>query len=123
MSTARARTCAGAGAARSRRGGGRPRRPHTLRRSYISLVLAACYDLPYVQAQVGHKDPTTTLDVYARVGRHPDRRRVRAELASMLSGGSDQAPTDIVSRLFCAAGAISANTGGLRARIRLGSKV
>jgi integrase len=29
--------------------------PHTLRRSYISFMLAAGYDVPYVQAQVGHE--------------------------------------------------------------------
>ena len=41
--------------------------PHTLRRTFISFLLAAGYDVPYVQAQVGHEDPTTTLGVYARV--------------------------------------------------------
>ena len=31
--------------------------PHTFRRTYISLLVAAGYDLPYVQAQVGHVRP------------------------------------------------------------------
>jgi integrase len=33
--------------------------PHTLRRTYISLMLAAGADVPYVQAQVGHTDPSS----------------------------------------------------------------
>jgi hypothetical protein len=41
--------------------------PHTFRRTYTSFLVAAGYDLPYVQAQVGHRDPRTTLAIYARV--------------------------------------------------------
>jgi integrase len=58
--------------------------PHTLRRSYISFVLAAGYDLPYVQAQVGHEDPTTTLRIYARVIRRPNRDRLRKQMLALL---------------------------------------
>ena len=35
--------------------------PHTLRRTYISIMLSAGADIPYVQAQVGHRDPKLTL--------------------------------------------------------------
>jgi integrase len=41
--------------------------PHSLRRTCISLLLAAGADVPYVMAQVGHNDPKTTLGVYAQV--------------------------------------------------------
>ncbi len=58
--------------------------PHTFRRTYITIMLAAGFDLPYVQDQVGHVDPTTTLAIYARVIRRPDRDAVRAELRALL---------------------------------------
>jgi integrase len=47
--------------------------PHTLRRTYISLMLAAGADVPYVQAQVGHTDPKLTLEIYAMVLKRRDR--------------------------------------------------
>jgi integrase len=47
--------------------------PHTLRRTYISLMLAAGADVPYVQAQVGHTDPKMTLEIYALVLKRRDR--------------------------------------------------
>lgn len=40
--------------------------PHTLRRTYITLLLEAGAPLPYVMAQVGHKDEKTVLGIYAR---------------------------------------------------------
>jgi integrase len=58
--------------------------PHTLRRTYITFMLAAGFDVPYVQDQVGHADPTTTLAVYARVIRRADRDALRAELRALL---------------------------------------
>lgn len=63
--------------------------PHTLRRSYISFMLAAGHDVPYVQAQVGHEDPTTTLKIYARVISQPDRNRLRRQMAELLQGAID----------------------------------
>jgi hypothetical protein len=53
-------------------------------RSYITFMLAAGFDLPYVQDQVGHADPTTTLRIYAKVIRRPDRDAVRAEMLTVL---------------------------------------
>ena len=50
--------------------------PHTLRRTYISLLLSAGAEVPYVQAQVGHTDPKVTLEVYAQVLKRRDRTRL-----------------------------------------------
>ncbi|MDO8209271.1 site-specific integrase [Conexibacter sp. CPCC 206217] len=41
--------------------------PHTLRRTFISLLLAGGADVPWVMAQVGHTDPKVTLQIYAQV--------------------------------------------------------
>jgi integrase len=80
--------------------------PHTLRRTHISFMLAAGFDLPYVQEQVGHQDPTTTLKIYAQVIRRPDRDNLRADMRALLGEdrpGIGPAPepqpaTDPVSR-------------------------
>lgn len=58
--------------------------PHTFRRTYITFLIAAGYDLPYVQAQVGHSDPTVTLGIYAQLMRRPDRDQLRAEIRGLL---------------------------------------
>jgi integrase len=58
--------------------------PHTFRRTYTTIMLAAGFDVPYVQDQVGHVDPTTTLAIYARVIRRPDRDQVRADMRALL---------------------------------------
>jgi integrase len=70
--------------------------PHTLRRTYITFMLAAGFDVPYVQDQVGHADPTTTLAIYARVIRRIDRDALRAELRALL--GEDRPATDELAR-------------------------
>jgi integrase len=41
--------------------------PHSLRRTFISLLLATGADVPYVMAQAGHNDPKMTLGIYAQV--------------------------------------------------------
>jgi hypothetical protein len=38
-------------------------------------MLEAGAPVPYVQGQVGHEDPTTTLAIYAQVRKRRDRRR------------------------------------------------
>jgi integrase len=56
--------------------------PHALRRSFASWLLAEGEDVPYVQAQLGHSDPTMTLGVYAKAvrnGRRSARSRRRME--------------------------------------------
>lgn len=45
--------------------------PDPFRRTYITFVVAAGYDIPYVQAEVGHEHRTTTLAIYAQVMRCP----------------------------------------------------
>jgi hypothetical protein len=41
--------------------------PHTLRRTFASLALAAGRDPRWVMAQLGHTDARLTLNVYAQV--------------------------------------------------------
>ena len=41
--------------------------PHSLRRTFASLLLATGADVPCVMAQLGHADPAMTLGVYAKV--------------------------------------------------------
>ncbi|HTU85125.1 MAG TPA: tyrosine-type recombinase/integrase [Solirubrobacteraceae bacterium] len=42
--------------------------PHTLRRTYVSIMLLATnFDVPFVQNQVGHSDSKMTMDVYAQL--------------------------------------------------------
>jgi integrase len=64
--------------------------PHTFRRTYITYMLAAGHDIPYVQAQVGHADPTVTLAVYAQLIRRPDRDEMRRELRAFLETPVDE---------------------------------
>lgn len=103
-----ARRLADAGASeritRAARGAGRPRTcdTHTFRRSYISFMVAAGYDIPYIQAQVGHRDPTTTLAIYPQVLARPDRDELRAEIRQLLGvdpppeGPNETAPPRLV---------------------------
>ena len=63
--------------------------PHTFRRTYITYMIAAGYDLPYVQAQVGHADPAVTLAIYAQVMRRADRDQLKAELRDLLGVPSE----------------------------------
>jgi integrase len=58
--------------------------PHTFRRSYISFMVAAGYDIPYIQAQVGHVQPSTTLAIYAQLMRRSDRDQLRSEIRDIL---------------------------------------
>ena len=63
--------------------------PHSLRRTFISLLLALGEDVPYVMGQVGHSDPKVTLAIYAQVmwRGEGERDRLRA-----LVDGVDRAP-------------------------------
>ena len=58
--------------------------PHTLRRTYISIMLSAGADVPYVQAQVGHKDPKLTLRIYALMLQRRDRRQFGAAFDQLM---------------------------------------
>jgi integrase len=65
-------------------------------------MLAAGHDLPYVQAQVGHEDPTTTLRIYPSVIRQPNGDRRRKKMTDLLRGGIDGKPQgrDDPAKLF-----------------------
>lgn len=41
--------------------------PHSLRRTFVSLLLATGADVPYVMSQAGHNDPKMTLSIYGQV--------------------------------------------------------
>jgi integrase len=58
--------------------------PHTLRRTYISLLLAAGCDPAYVQQQVGHTDPTLTLRIYQRLLKRRRREEYRERVNDLL---------------------------------------
>jgi hypothetical protein len=64
--------------------------PHTLRRSYISLLLAPGCDPAYVEQQVGHTDPTLTLRIYQQVLK-PKRREDYRDRVNELLGTSPAA--------------------------------
>jgi integrase len=71
--------------------------PHTFRRTYITYAIAAGFDIPYVQAQVGHTDPSLTLAVYAQVMRRSDRDQLRNEIREFL-GVEHTAPDPATSQ-------------------------
>lgn len=58
--------------------------PHTLRRTYISLLLAAGCDPAYVQQQVGHTDPMLTLRIYQRLLKRRRREEYRERVNDLL---------------------------------------
>ena len=73
--------------------------PHTFRRTYITIMLAAGFDVPYVQDQVGHLDPTTTLAIYAKVIRRLDRDAVRAETCARYSAMTEVSAATVAAPL------------------------
>jgi integrase len=58
--------------------------PHTLRRTYISLLLAAGCDPAYLQQQVGHTDPTLTLRIYQQLLKRKRREEYRDRVNELL---------------------------------------
>jgi len=66
-------------------------RPYDLRHTFASLLLAKGAPLPYVAAQLGHKNPTTTLRYYAHAIPEQGRRWV-----NLLDSGPAEAKTTIV---------------------------
>jgi hypothetical protein len=61
--------------------------PHTLRRTFASLALAAGRDPRWVMGQLGHTDARLTLNVYAQV---MQRQRVDEALIWRLMRFSDE---------------------------------
>jgi integrase len=58
--------------------------PHTLRRTYISLLLTAGCDPAYVQQPVGHTDPTLTLRIYQQLLKRKRREEYPARVNELL---------------------------------------
>jgi integrase len=76
--------------------------PHTLRRTYISLMLEAGAPLHYVMDQVGHEDSKTTLEIYAQVQKRVSRPQVKRafeELLARTDVGELGAPADTPSKV------------------------
>lgn len=86
--------------------------PHTFRRTYITYLIGAGYDLPYVQAQVGHVDPSTTLGIYAQLMARRDRDQLRAEVRELLGDESAEVIKPSVPRIQTTRG----QTGATRLR-------
>jgi integrase len=60
--------------------------PHTLRRTYVSIMLLATnFDVPFVQSQVGHTDSKMTMDVYAQL-LDRSKRAHRAAFDALVKG-------------------------------------
>jgi integrase len=68
-----------------RRSDATPVVPHTLRRTYISLMLEAGAPLHYVMDQVGHEDSKTTLEIYAHVQKRVSRPQVKRAFEELLA--------------------------------------
>jgi integrase len=62
--------------------------PHSLRKTFISVLFALGEDVPYVMAQVGHRDPKVTLGIYAEVMRRDEGEKDRLRA---LVGGDEKA--------------------------------
>jgi integrase len=94
--------------------------PHTFRRTYATYMLAAGHDVPYVQHQLGHVDPTITLAIYTQLMRRADREELRQELRDFIETPvSEITPTTPVagSRAVSADGPVTQTPGpidGLR---------
>jgi len=67
--------------------------PHSLRRTFVSLLVALGEDVYYVMGQVGHTDPKLTLTVYTK---QMERRDGEREKLKALVGA---APSPVASRL------------------------
>ena len=64
--------------------------PHSLRRTFASVLFALGESPPYVMAQMGHTTAELTLSIYAR---EMDRRDGEPERLQALVNGADEAPT------------------------------
>ena len=53
--------------------------PHSLRRTFATLLCALDRDIPFAHSQMGHKTASMLLDVYAGAVR-PDEKKRLAEL-------------------------------------------
>ena len=73
--------------------------PHTLRRTYISIVLLANgFDVKWVMSQVGHADSKMTMDVYAQLEQRADRSH-GTRFDALMSGAKERLDRADRSRL------------------------
>jgi integrase len=63
-----------------------PLTPHSLRRTFVSVLLMLDEPVPYVMDQAGHTSPALTLGIYARVMRRSEGEKAR--LRAIVDGGS-----------------------------------
>jgi integrase len=71
---------------------------HTFRRTFITLMLEAGAPVPYVQAQVGHEDATTTLKIYAQVLKRRDRQHHGQAFDALMADAVPSAPSIMMPR-------------------------
>jgi integrase len=64
--------------------------PHSLRRTFASILFAVGESPPYVMGQMGHTTPNLTLSIYAR---QMDRRDGEPERLKALVQGEEMPPT------------------------------
>lgn len=60
-------------------------RPHDLRHSHASWLIAKNVPLPVIQRRLGHESITTTVDLYGHLS--PDIQRAAADAAELVFGG------------------------------------
>jgi integrase len=91
--------------------------PHSMRRTFISILLALGGEVPYVMEQAGHADPKVTLGIYARVMRRSPEDKTR--LRALVDGGTVPARSgtsaDPVSSRFGTSGAETLSGTGTEA--------
>ena len=75
--------------------------PHSLRRTFISLLLAYGKPVPYVQRQAGHRDARTTLNIYAQVIDTDFGARERLEWLCVYTSHDSDAPAELVGTDEC----------------------
>jgi integrase len=80
--------------------------PHSLRRTFASLLFAIGEDAPYVMNQMGHTTPQLTLEVYARAMHRRDGEKGR--LAALVRGEEWAAIDQSAGRTVAPAGAQTA---------------
>ena len=77
-------------------------RPHDLRRSFGSLLIAAGGDVKFVQTQMGHEPPMVTLEVYAEeFGRvsHADAARAALDAFYVAESASSASAAPFAQRV------------------------
>jgi integrase len=72
--------------------------PHTLRHTYVSMLIEAGEDLAYIAKQVGHSNEAITATVYAKLLK-PRRRSVATAVEARLGRRDNVVITEVVERL------------------------